>query len=49
MDTCIIYYAEDKQLKIIMPIHVDDSIVANKKVDLEGLYIKIKKKYAITN
>ena len=47
-DPCILYLRENEVLKIVMTIHVDDSLCAGSKKDLEVLYSKIRTKYKIT-
>ena len=47
-DPCILFLRKDGVLKIIMSIHVDDSLCAGNKGDLEDLYEKIRKRYKIT-
>ena len=48
-DPCILFLRTDGVLQIIMSIHVDDSLCAGSKKDLEELYVKIRKRYKITN
>ena len=47
-DPCILFLHTDGVLRIVISIHVDDSLCAGKKEDLEVLYMKIRKKYKIT-
>ena len=47
-DPCILYLRENGVLKIVMTIHVDDSLCAGSKKDLQILYEKIRTKYKIT-
>ena len=47
-DPCILYKRVDGVLKIVMSIHVDDSLCAGRKSDLDELYAKVRKKYNIT-
>ena len=47
-DPCILYLRENGILKIVMTIHVDDSLCAGNKKDLQKLYEKIRTKYNIT-
>ena len=45
---CILYKRVDGVLKIITSIHVDDSLCAGRKSDLDQLYAKLRKMYNIT-
>ena len=47
-DPCILYKLVDGVLKIVMSIHVDDSLCAGRKSDLDELYAKVREKYKIT-
>ena len=47
-DTCILFKRVDGVLKIVMSIHVDDSLCAGRKSDLDELYAKVREKYKIT-
>ena len=47
-DPCILFLREEGILKIVMSIHVDDSLCAGSKEDLENLYRNVRKKYKIT-
>ena len=40
-DPCILHYRENGELKIVLSSHVDDSLCAGKKEDLEKLYQKV--------
>jgi len=44
---CILYKYEDGELKIVMSIHVDDSLCAGTRKSLQKLYAKVRKKYKI--
>ena len=46
-DPCILFLCTDGVLQIIMSIHVDDSLCAGGKKDLQRLYVKIRKRYEI--
>ena len=43
-----LHYRENGMLKIVLSIHVDDSLCEDTKEDLEKLYKKVRSKYKIT-
>ena len=47
-DPCILYYREGEKLLIVMSIHVDDSMVAGMKEDLNKFYEKVRTRFNIT-
>ena len=46
-DPCILYLYEENKLKIVMSIHVDDSLCAGTRESLQNLYAKVREKYKI--
>ena len=47
-DPCILYLREKDELKIVMSIHVDDSLCSGSRENLDALYEKVKKRYKIS-
>ena len=47
-EPCILFLREDKQLKVVISTHVDDSMCAGSREDLDKLYRNVCKKYKIT-
>ena len=44
-DPCILFLREDGQLKIVMSIHVDDSLCSGSRENLDELYENVRKRY----
>ena len=48
-DPCILYLKKDDELKVIMSIHVDDSLCSGNRENLDELYENVRsKKFKIT-
>ena len=47
-DPCILYLKKDDELKVIMSIHVDDSLCSGSRENLDELYENVQWKYKIS-
>ena len=48
-DPCILFLRENGHLKIVMSIHVDDSLCSRSRENLDGLYENVRKRYKISS
>ena len=47
-DPCILFLRENGQLKIVMSIHVDDSLSSGSRENLDKLYKNVRRRYKIS-